>query len=186
MPRTRASRAAICTPHFSLAFRPPVARHGDMTRRTRRLVLLTLPAGPAVALVAAWLLWPRTAITRENAARIQLGMTLAEVEEILGGPARDESGGKLVGDVDGKGDADPEERQRRIDVNTVLLELMEAMVVRTVKRGRLPHDDLFWVSDQAFVHVRFDQNNRVSLVSIIPVRRADDAVLDRLRRWLGL
>jgi hypothetical protein len=39
-----------------------------------------------VALVASWLLWPRTAITRENADRIQEGMTLANVEAILGGP----------------------------------------------------------------------------------------------------
>jgi hypothetical protein len=58
--------------------------------RTRRLLLFAVPAGLAVALIAAWLLWPRTAITRENAEKIQVGMTLAEVEAILGGPARDD------------------------------------------------------------------------------------------------
>jgi hypothetical protein len=62
-----------------------------MTRRTRRL-LIALPLAVALSLAVAWLLWPRTAITRENAARIQEGMTLAEVEAILGGPAREEGG----------------------------------------------------------------------------------------------
>jgi hypothetical protein len=60
----------------------------------RRRLLLVAVVSTAVVLVVgltAWLLWPRTAITRENAARIQVGMTVAEVEEILGGPARDET-----------------------------------------------------------------------------------------------
>src|SRR5436305_330604 len=67
-----------------------------MTRR--RLLLLSL-AAIAVVLMVAWLLWPRTGITRENARRIELGMTLAEVEAILGGPARDESSGPLTHDL---------------------------------------------------------------------------------------
>jgi hypothetical protein len=64
-----------------------------MTRHSRRLLLFGLPAVLSVALVAAWLLWPRTAITPENYEKIQAGMTLAEVEAILGGPARDETAG---------------------------------------------------------------------------------------------
>jgi SmpA / OmlA family len=55
-----------------------------MTRRSRRLVLFALTAGLPVALIAAWLVWPRTAITRENAAQIREGMTRSEVEAILG------------------------------------------------------------------------------------------------------
>ena len=44
--------------------------------------------------LALWLLWPREwAITEENIGRIQKGMMRAEVEAILGGPARDDSGG---------------------------------------------------------------------------------------------
>jgi hypothetical protein len=63
------------------------------SRRRRFLVLAIL--GAAVAMpVVVWLLWPRpSAITRENAERIQLDMTLTEVEAILGGPPRDETGG---------------------------------------------------------------------------------------------
>src|SRR4051812_17856015 len=51
----------------------------------------------AIALVgvggclAAWIREPTTAITGTNAARIQPGMTLADVEAILGGPPRDEA-----------------------------------------------------------------------------------------------
>jgi hypothetical protein len=51
----------------------------------------------AVALTALALSEHPTAITKENGRRIQKRMTLAEVEEILGGPARDEvamKGGK--------------------------------------------------------------------------------------------
>jgi hypothetical protein len=67
-----------------------------MTRRARRMLLFGLPAAVVAVAVSAWLLWPRTAITRENADKIRMGMTLAEVEAILGGPARDESTGPLV------------------------------------------------------------------------------------------
>jgi hypothetical protein len=44
-----------------------------------------------VAGAALYLLWPRSAINRENFEKVQVGMTLAEVEAILGGPERDES-----------------------------------------------------------------------------------------------
>ncbi len=63
-----------------------------MTRR--RVLLLGSVAIVAAMAVAMWAVWPRpSAITEENAAKIQQGMTLAEVEAILGGPARDETGG---------------------------------------------------------------------------------------------
>jgi hypothetical protein len=58
---------------------------------TRRYALLLLPVGIGVGVVLAWLLWPCTAITQQNAARIREGMTRDEVEAILGGPPRDES-----------------------------------------------------------------------------------------------
>jgi hypothetical protein len=61
-----------------------------MSKRERRLVSMAALVSVATIAVGVWLSWPRTAITRENAERIQPGMTLAEVEAILGGPARDE------------------------------------------------------------------------------------------------
>jgi hypothetical protein len=57
----------------------------------RRRTLLAALAGLAVVVAAgAWLLWPRQdRITPENLDRIELGMTRAEVEAILGGPPGD-------------------------------------------------------------------------------------------------
>jgi hypothetical protein len=58
----------------------------------RRLPLLALSAAIVLAGVGCWLVWTRTAITTENAAKIRNGMTRAEVEQILGGPPRAEGG----------------------------------------------------------------------------------------------
>src|SRR6516162_7726428 len=69
------------------------------TMNMRRLLLLCLPVSLAALGLAAWLLWPRTAITPENAEKVQRGMTLAEVEAILGGPARDDATGPLTSDL---------------------------------------------------------------------------------------
>jgi hypothetical protein len=52
-------------------------------------------AGASVAVVI-WLLLPRpSAINAENAAKIQQGMTLDEVEAILGGPPRFDATGRV-------------------------------------------------------------------------------------------
>jgi hypothetical protein len=61
-----------------------------MSPRTPRQLLLRWPIAVVALAAGAWLLLPRPAITRENAARIQVGMTLTEVEALLGGPARAE------------------------------------------------------------------------------------------------
>jgi hypothetical protein len=63
-----------------------------MTRR--RVLLLGSVAAAAALALAVWALSPSSAINAENAARITPGMTLAEVEAILGGPARDETDGE--------------------------------------------------------------------------------------------
>ena len=47
--------------------------------------------------VGVWLLWPRTAITRENGAKLRERMTRAEVVAILGGPERNEGDRILPG-----------------------------------------------------------------------------------------
>jgi hypothetical protein len=64
---------------------------GAMTRLHRRLFVTVGLLACILVAGGAWLLWPRTMITAENAAKIQPGMTVAEVEEILGGPARNEA-----------------------------------------------------------------------------------------------
>lgn len=61
--------------------------------------------GSAVAMLmigsGAWLLWPESAVTPENALRIQPGMALTEVEEILGGPALADRWGPAFGPLAG-------------------------------------------------------------------------------------
>jgi hypothetical protein len=66
-----------------------------MSNRDRRIIAFACIAVLGITAAGVWLLWPRpTAITSENAERIQFGMTLQEVEAILGGPARDETDGR--------------------------------------------------------------------------------------------
>jgi hypothetical protein len=64
-----------------------------MTRTTRRkrLLVLALPVVLVLLAVGAWATSPEpSAISLENAAQIRAGMTVAQVETFLGGPARDE------------------------------------------------------------------------------------------------
>ena len=62
-----------------------------MTRRNR-LVVLALPVALVLLAAGAWLIWPTpSAISLEHAAEIRAGMTVAQVEAILGGPPRDEA-----------------------------------------------------------------------------------------------
>jgi hypothetical protein len=53
--------------------------------------VLALPVVLVLLAVGAWATWPEpSAISLENAAQIRAGMTVAQVETFLGGPARDE------------------------------------------------------------------------------------------------
>jgi hypothetical protein len=58
-----------------------------MTRRKRLAALLALAGAPALALLVAWLLTPRCEEgLRERFAKVQKGMTKAEVEAVMGPP----------------------------------------------------------------------------------------------------
>jgi hypothetical protein len=132
-----------------------------MTRR--RLLLFGLPIGLAIGV---WLLWPRSAITRENAAKIQNGMTLEEVEAILGGPARHDATGPVTADLDTDADT---EREDVILPNMFFAE-----------RGGAKQ----WQSDYAAVLVHFDEAGCVDAYRIIPLRREHESPLNLLRRCL--
>jgi hypothetical protein len=116
--------------------------------------------GTAVALaVGLWWVWPRTAITRENAERIREGMTLAEVEAILGGPARDEAGRRMFARV---------EYDRPLPASVSACE---------------------WIGKQDAVCVGFDADDRVVYVvagRVTPPPERERGAFDRLRRQLGL
>jgi outer membrane protein assembly factor BamE (lipoprotein component of BamABCDE complex) len=133
-----------------------------MSRRTRRLLLIALPAVAVV--VAAWLRWPRTAITRENAAKVKEGMTRAEVEAILGGPARNET----------------------TERDGWFVTLMRSWVVVWNDRTPASAFSRSWTGHACAILVAFDGDGRVVQVRLTNVLATGGGPLDRLRRWLGL
>jgi hypothetical protein len=146
-----------------------------MTAR-HRLLLFGLPTIAGLA-VGVWLLWPRTAITRENAAKLHVGMTLEEVETILGGPARDESTGSCLLDVDSL-------KRENLDKFEILREALRSEII-------LDRPGRHWQSDSVIVRVKEgqeDQDWRIIEVEQVPVVRSrnEESVLDMLRRWLRL
>jgi hypothetical protein len=70
---------------FSAAYNTAI-----MTRRILLFCAAFTVFSLALALIGLALWDVPTSITKENGDRIRVGMTLAEVEAILGGPARDE------------------------------------------------------------------------------------------------
>jgi hypothetical protein len=138
-----------------------------MTRR-RRLLLLGLTTLTVLALCAC-LLRPRTAITRENAERIRAGMTIAEVEALLGGPPRDDSTGPVVAEVD------PEHgilEEKRLTFYTARW---------TPER---PNVIVQWQSDEVNISVAFTAEGRVDGSGYLRLHRVQESPLDRLSRWL--
>jgi hypothetical protein len=125
-----------------------------------------------VAVVVACMLWPRTAITVGNAAKVHRCMTLAEVEAFLGGPARDESSGIVI--------------------------LAGGPDNSSLNGGSVPVESPFWdgddivgcirtwLSDSAAVWVVFDNADAVADVRHRPTCRLHESPLNRLRRWFGM
>jgi hypothetical protein len=133
--------------------------------------VLVLVAGLVTGL---WLLWPRTAITLENAAQIREGMTKQEVEAILGGPPRNETTGPVT--------VEPADA-------TALLQFAVAEPVHGIKlldEQADPPSLRTWRSNQALVCVALDPGERVLRFVAIPLRRVDETLLDMLRRWLRI
>ena len=139
-----------------------------MTKRTRRMLQFGLLAGMTVAVsLGVWLLWPRTAITRENAAKIRPGMTLAEAETILGGPMRDESTGTL------------EDDSPAMVVGRLLI---WKWTPSQAKGGGINE----WRSDYVSISVVLDPDGRILECHSVPVRRAPEGPIGMIRGWLHL
>jgi hypothetical protein len=132
--------------------------------------------------VGEFVLWaqPRTAITRENAAKIQVGMTLAEVEAILGGPARYEATGELVAEIPGEPQVNI---WGKIPEELILNEFQVAVENYSKRHGRR-----LWVSCELVVFVDFDDSWRVISADFAPVHRRvlQQGILEIIRRLLGL
>jgi hypothetical protein len=131
---------------------------------------------PCVALALAGviggvaILWPRSAITRRNYERIHIGMPLAEVDHVLGGPSRDESSGPLWSD---------ESAGESVDWALLTFRVKYSM-------GGPPPPHQEWLTDQLIVLVELDEDDRVAFCNAIEVHRVNGGFLDILRRWLRL
>ena len=147
-----------------------------MTTR-RRLLVFGLLAGLLVLGAGFWLLWPRTAITLENAAKVRPAMTLDEVEFILGGPPRsDETGPTSIYyyEVD-----EVDEPQR---------------IPEPYSFGPTPgpfdrhawFKAYSWRSDCAMVTVGLTDWGRVEWIIAIPCHRHHEGSIAKLRHWLRL
>jgi hypothetical protein len=145
-----------------------------MTRH--RVLLFVLLATVASAVVAGGLLWPRTTITRPNAQRIEKGMTLAEVESILGGPARNDTTGPVV----------PEDVDDLLAPDSAyccklgMLRHVEADAANIAFRYRE------WESDHVKILVVFNLDGHVTHSYSCPLHRVSDSPLNTFRRWLHL
>jgi hypothetical protein len=110
--------------------------------------------------VGVWLVWPQpSAITRENYECIQTGMTRADVEAILGGPARDETTGRCRGQYE--------------EDSTILI--------------WFPHSTSWhWIGPECAVAVVLDEEDRVVLKHLGQSVPRDASTLAWLRRLLRL
>ena len=149
---------------------------------TRRLVL-GVPAAVTLTVVAAWFFWPRTAINQRSFERIQVGMTLAEVGAILGGPARKESDRPVVADVETEdSEMDPDVRATMAKARALLFQV--TMNMRPLRQP-MP-DPQCWTSNHLMIRVDLDVNERVTSTDALPVHLVEESPLDMLRRWLRL
>jgi hypothetical protein len=153
-----------------------VTRH-----RCRRFLFLSLGAVLVGFAAGAWLLWPRPFITRGNAAKIEKGMTLGEVQALLGGPERIETTGPTEGDADDDA-ADAPDGERRA-TERFLIALTHAA---QSSRARIDGAKRTWGSDRVAIFVVFDADQRVIDLAVRPLRRAPESLADMLRRWLHL
>jgi hypothetical protein len=141
--------------------------------RSRRFLFLSLAAIAVGVAVGMWLLWPRTVITPDNASRIRQGITIAEVEAILGGPERDESTGPLEHADSGNMLTGPWANGAHF---------FEVKENRDLARSA--DDHRLWLSNMAIIGVWF-RNGRVSTFYWLPVRPTP-APITKPRRWLRL
>lgn len=140
----------------------------------RRILTASLLIGLAtVVVVGGWVVWPRSsAICKENYHRITVGMSLSQVEDILGGPARDESFGTLlvqVNDTPSAKDSPLKGEQQRFFRRSVL------------RREGVSSKE--WISNQAAVWVGFDAEGSAVSRSFLVVYR--EPQWDDILRWFG-
>jgi len=129
-------------------------------KRRKRWLLASLFSLLSVVTTFALICWlPRTAINQETYDRIEIGMTLAEVEAILGGPARNEATGPIEVDDD-------------VDMPTFL----PALIITRMRHA-------CWSSNRIQTYVAFDHEHRVMNKACLRMHRVPESPVDMFRRW---
>ena len=146
----------------------------------RRLILFGLLSAFLLMGVGAWILWtrpPPTAITLENASNVRPGMTLNEVELILGGPQRNDSTGPTCICYYEIGENDEPQRTP------------EWYSCGPTPRAFDCHAwwaAHFWQSDCAWIRIGLTGDGRVEWIIANPCQRVRVSPLAMLRHWLRL
>jgi hypothetical protein len=114
----------------------------EHTVRKRPVIVFAVGTSVSAAVLGTYLMLPRTPINEGNYDKIQVGMSLAEVEALLGGPARDESRGPLRAVEPGEGN--PEDRVRTFK---------ERFIYFRFDDGPEDPEPCFWITDWLMVRV---------------------------------
>jgi hypothetical protein len=161
-----------------------------MPKRRLWAVALAGIVAAGVGVFGLWLYAGRTAITEANAVRIRPGMTLAEIEGILGGPARDESTGPLVAVLPPQDGISPRDHEFLESVAPQLFRAGPPIAPITDWNGILSIQPgprtRFWESNWAQIWAQLDGDLQVVRCDWQAVRRVYEHPLDRFRAWLGL
>jgi hypothetical protein len=150
-----------------------------MVMRQRLFLALSLVA---IALTGGYLMVSLTAprISRATFARVELGMTRGQVEDILGPPGDYSTDESIADPVQGPATlVATEEELRREPPLPALGRWAEPFNNQSAKE---------WISDCGIIFVDFDGSGRVADKAFIAVRpiSAGPTLLDKLRRFLGI
>ena len=150
-----------------------------MRLRLYRTLLIAAPSTLVAVGLGIWLLWPHSAISRANFDKLKVGMTLTEVEAILGGPARDEFTGHIAADVAQDNDvfADFVSQWSERDAVDRFHDLFPSP----------PLNVRYWKSDETVVLVILSVESRVASAYQLRVHRVRESLVDvfgRFGRWL--
>jgi hypothetical protein len=153
---------------------------------THRLLALAVSLGCFAVVGAAWfVLALRTQITRDNFGKIEVGMDLATVETILGGPRRDETTRRVESIEEipddmvalfGPHAAEAEARSFGSVVFPICGPL-EAELANYARNGTR-----VWQCDRLIIRVDF-ADGRVTRCQAMSVRPVPESPLALVRRW---
>jgi hypothetical protein len=139
----------------------------------------------ALAFVLAEQLFWEPGVSAASVRRIRPGMTLAEVEAILGGPSDTDLENQIyaapVAKADQKATAQMDDEADVVKVvsrrTRQLEEIHEELFADQVSNGRV------WKGDRGIATVQFDENDKVASARFDPETQA--GLVYQLRSWLG-